>query len=118
MKVIALTSFVHGPLNLNVGDKADFSDGTAADLASRGLVREVTDADIVQTNVRVPLTTRAAIAVRNKKAPELVNKADDATPKSLLTESQSDTDDATSKSLPTESQSDAVVNAVSNADLT
>ena len=74
MKVIALTSFVHGAQHLRAGDEAEFSDNTAAELAGRGLVRSAAEAN-ASAAVQAPPVTRAARTPLNKKAAEPVNKA-------------------------------------------
>jgi len=78
MKVICLTSFVHGALHLQTGAEADFPAGTATDLVNAGLVREASNEAVQPVPAAAAdqsvKAAKAARAPANKKAPEPENK--------------------------------------------
>ena len=71
---IAISAFVHGSLNMQRGDEAEFTEPTFTALAAHGLVRAKGDdgaAGAIQQPIR---NTRAARTPSNKRAPDLANK--------------------------------------------
>lgn len=79
MKVICLTSFVHGALHLHAGAEAEFSSGTAAELIGCGLVREAVAQEPEQTAQATPVAKKT-LEPSNKAARVPKNKAVQETP--------------------------------------